>query len=247
MSEALCRNPRIPAGPICGILKIAMRVLVIEDYELLRDSVCQGLREAGFAVDAAANGEQGLRHARTGQYDVIVLDLMLPRLDGLTLLRMLREEDSPSHVLILTAKDTAADRIKGLNTGADDYLVKPFVFEELLARVQAMVRRKYNAKNPVLQVADMKVDTVARVVTRSGQRIDLTAREYALLEYLVLRSGELVTRMDIWEHVYEFTSDAHSNVVDVFIGHLRRKIELSGLPRLIHTRRGHGYVLGEVP
>lgn len=224
-----------------------MRVLVIEDYELLRDSVSQGLREAGFAVDAAASGEQGLRYAQSGQYDVIVLDLMLPRLDGLTVLQNLRQEGSPSHVLILTAKDTAADRIKGLNLGADDYLVKPFVFEELLARVHALVRRKYAAKSPILRIGDMQIDTVARTVSRAGRRIELTAREYALLEFLAMRAGQLVTRTDIWEHVYEFHSDAQSNVVDVFIGHLRRKIELPGLGRLIHTRRGQGYVLGETP
>ncbi len=224
-----------------------MRVLVIEDYELLRDSVSQGLREAGFAVDAAASGEEGLRYAQSGQYDVIVLDLMLPRLDGLTVLQNLRQEGSPSHVLILTAKDTAADRIKGLNLGADDYLVKPFVFEELLARVHALVRRKYAAKSPILRIGDMQIDTVARTVSRAGRRIELTAREYALLEFLAMRAGQLVTRTDIWEHVYEFHSDAQSNVVDVFIGHLRRKIELPGLGRLIHTRRGQGYVLGETP
>lgn len=222
-----------------------MRVLVIEDYELLRDSVSQGLREAGFAVDAAANGEQGLWYAQSGQHDVIILDLMLPRLDGLAVLQKLRQEGSPSHVLILTARDTAADRIKGLNMGADDYLVKPFVFEELLARVHALVRRKYAAKSPVLQVGDMRVDTLARTVSRAGRRMELTAREYALLEFLAMRAGQLVTRTDIWEHVYEFHSDAQSNVVDVFIGHLRRKIELPGLDRLIHTRRGQGYVLGE--
>lgn len=222
-----------------------MRVLVVEDYELLRESVCQGLQEAGFAVDAASNGEQGLWHARSNPYDVIILDLMLPRLDGLTLLQELRKQGSSSHVLVLTAKDTAADRVKGLNMGADDYLVKPFVFEELLARVHALVRRKYGTKSPVLQVADLQVDTVAHTVTRSGRRIDLTAREYTLLEFLAMRTGQLVTRTDIWQHVYELHSDAQSNVVDVFIGHLRRKIELPGLPRLLHTRRGHGYILGE--
>jgi DNA-binding response OmpR family regulator len=237
------------AYPDDGVVRAeaAMRVLVIEDYELLRDSVSQGLREAGFAVDAAADGELGLWYARSAQYDVIVLDLMLPRLNGLALLQKLREGGSLSHVLILTAKDTAGDRIKGLNMGADDYLVKPFVFGELLARVQALVRRKYEAKDPILRVADMQVDTVAHTVTRADRRIDLTAREYALLEFLAMRTGQLVSRTDIWEHVYEFHSDGQSNVVDVFIGHLRRKIELPGLRRLIHTRRGQGYVLAEAP
>jgi DNA-binding response OmpR family regulator len=220
-----------------------MRVLVVEDFDLLRDSVCQGLKEAGFAVDEAADGNAGLWHARSGQYDVIVLDLMLPGLDGLSVLRALREQAVNSHVLILTAKDTTPDRIKGLDVGADDYLVKPFEFGELLARVRALLRRQYKAKNPVLRVADVEIDTAGRSVQRAGRTIDLTPREYALLEYLALRRGEVVTRTDIWTHVYEFNAEASSNVVDVFIGHLRRKIDQPGLVSLIRTRRGHGYVL----
>jgi DNA-binding response OmpR family regulator len=220
-----------------------MRILVIEDFELLRTAVCQGLREAGYAVDFAADGQTGLWQAKSGDYDVIVLDLMLPKLDGLTLLRQLREGGCASHVLILTAKDTTPDRVKGLDCGADDYLVKPFELAELLARVRALVRRHYKAKNPVLRIDDLEIDTAIRAVRRGGQVIELTPREYALLEFLVLRQGEIVTRSDVWEHVYEFNDDATSNVVDVFIGHLRRKIEMPGRTRLIHTRRGHGYVL----
>jgi DNA-binding response OmpR family regulator len=147
-------------------------------------------------------------------------------------------------VLILTAKDTAADRVKGLDAGADDYLVKPFDLAELLARVRALVRREYKAKNPTLAVQSLEIDTTGRTVCRGGQAIPLTPREYALLEYLALRQGQVVSRADIWEHVYDFRSEASSNVVDVFIGHLRRKIEQAGKPRLLHTRRGHGYVLG---
>ena len=221
-----------------------MRVLVIEDFELLRDSICQGLREAGYAVDAAADGQTGLWHAQSAQYDVIVLDLMLPGIDGLTLMRRLRAGGSATHILILTAKDTTADRIRGLDAGADDYLVKPFEFGELLARVRALVRREYKAKNPLLRIADLVIDTAARTVQRADQRLDLTPREYALLEFLALRQGQVITRTEIWEHVYEFNSEASSNVVDVFIGHLRRKVDLPGLIRLIHTRRGHGYLLG---
>jgi DNA-binding response OmpR family regulator len=220
-----------------------MRILVIEDFELLRTAVCQGLREAGYAVDFAADGQTGLWQAKSGDYDVIVLDLMLPKLDGLTLLRQLREGGCASHVLILTAKDTTPDRVKGLDCGADDYLVKPFELAEVLARVRALVRRHYKAKNPVLRIDDLEIDTAIRAVRRGGQVIELTPREYALLEFLVLRQGEIVTRSDVWEHVYEFNDDATSNVVDVFIGHLRRKIEMPGRTRLIHTRRGHGYVL----
>ncbi len=223
-----------------------MKVLLVEDFELLRDSVAQGLREAGFAVDTAPDGEQGLWLARSAGYDVIILDLMLPRLDGLSLLKTLRDEGSRTHVLILTARDRPEDRVKGLDLGADDYLVKPFVFAELLARVRALVRRKYDAKNPVMRIADLEIDTTAHVVRRGGQAIDLSAREYMLLEFLAVRAGQVVSRSDIWEHVYEFNSTAESNVVDVFVGHLRRKLEHDDLPRLIHTRRGQGYVLGEI-
>ena len=221
-----------------------MKVLVIEDFDLLRDSLADGLREAGFAVDATGDGEEGLWYATSGDHDVIVLDLMLPGVDGLSILKRLRRERSAVHVLILTAKDTLEDRVRGLDGGADDYLVKPFEFAELLARVRALVRRKYETKSPVIRVADMEVDTAERVVRRGGARVELSGREYAMLELLAHRAGQVVTRSDIWAHVYEFDSAADSNVVDVFIAHLRRKIERGGLPRLIHTRRGHGYVLG---
>ena len=222
-----------------------MRVLVVEDFEVLRDSIAQGLREAGFTVDTAVDGETGLWHAQSNDYDVIVLDLMLPRVDGLTVLKRLRANANRTHVLILTAKDTSADRVKGLDSGADDYLVKPFVLAELLARVRALVRRRYDVKTPLIRVADMEIDTATRAVRRGGETMELSAREYSLLEYLAHRAGQVVTRTEIWEHVYDFNSTAESNVVDVFIGHLRRKIERPDLPRLIHTRRGHGYMLGE--
>ncbi len=220
-----------------------MRVLIVEDYQPLRKAVTQGLREAGYAVDVAAEGEEGLWYARSGEYDVIVLDLMLPGIDGLTILRRLRAVGRRTHVLILTAKDALEDRVRGLNLGADDYLVKPFAFEELLARVGALIRRRYDAKNPTIRVADLEIDTAARIVRRAGEQIDLTAREYALLEFLALRDGQVVSRSDIWEHIYDFHSTAESNVVDVYIGYLRRKIERSGLPKLLHTRRGQGYML----
>jgi DNA-binding response OmpR family regulator len=222
-----------------------MRVLVIEDYEPLRDSLTQGLREAGFTVDAAGDGETGLWHAKSAEYDVIILDLMLPRVDGMTILKRLRAAGNKAHVLILTARDAPGDRVKGLDGGADDYLVKPFVFAELLARVRALVRRRYDVKSPVIRVADLEIDTATRCARRGGESIELSAREFALLEYLAHRAGQVVTRTDIWEHVYEFDSTAESNVVDVFIGHLRKKIERPDLPKLIHTRRGHGYLLGE--
>jgi DNA-binding response OmpR family regulator len=222
-----------------------MRVLLVEDYEPIREAVAEGLREAGFAVDAAADGETGLWYATTNQYDAIVLDVMLPGMDGLTVLKRLRAAGGNAHVIVLTARDTTEDRIRGLDLGADDYLVKPFAFGELLARVRALVRRRYGAKDPVIAVADLRIDTTARTVHRGGQRIDLSPREYAVLELLALRAGEVVSRTDVWEHVYEFHSAAESNVVDVVIGHIRRKLDAPGLPKLIHTRRGHGYVLSE--
>lgn len=222
-----------------------MRILLVEDYAPLRKATAQGLEEAGFAVDTAADGEEGLWYARSNDYDVIILDLMLPGMDGLTILDRLREAGSPVHVLILTARDTLEDKVRALNIGADDYLVKPFAFEELLARVRALVRRRYQTKNPVIRIDDLEIDTARRTARRAGETIELTAREYALLEFLALRAGELVSRTEIWEHVYDFHSSAQSNVVDVYIGYLRHKIEREGRARLIHTRRGQGYVLEE--
>ncbi len=220
-----------------------MRVLVVEDDAPIRESVAQMLTEAGYAVDAVEDGEEGLWHAESGEHDAIVLDIALPRSDGLSVLRQLRTGGSNTPILLLTARDTVADRVAGLNAGADDYLLKPFSMDELLARVRALVRRKYAATNPVLRVQDLEVDTGARSVRRAGQVIDLTAREYSLLEFLAHRAGQIVTRSDIWAHVYDFASTAESNVVDVYIGYLRRKIEHPGRPQLIQTRRGQGYVL----
>lgn len=220
-----------------------MKVLLIEDYAPVRKSVSRGLEEEGFSVDATGDGEEGLWYARSNDYDVVILDLLLPGLDGWSILERLRREGSSVHVLVLTARDGVEDRVHGINLGADDYLVKPFAFEELLARVRALVRRKYDAKSPLIRIADLEIDTGRRAVRRGRRPIDLTAREYALLEFLAHRAGEVVTRSEIWEHIYDFASDASSNVVDVYIGYLRRKLETNGLPRLIHTRRGAGYVL----
>ena len=222
-----------------------MRALVVEDYAPIRNAVTEGLAENGFAVDAACEGEEGLWLAQNNPYDVIVLDLMLPKLDGLTILKRLRKAGADIPVLVLTAKDAVEDRVAGLDLGADDYLVKPFAFSELLARVRALVRRRYDTRTPTLCIEDLEIDTVKRLVKRAGEFVVLSAREYALLEYLAVRTGQLVTRTEIWEHVYDFRSDAHSNVVDVYIGYLRKKLESERLPKLIHTRRGHGYVLGK--
>ncbi len=221
-----------------------MRVLVVEDYPVLREALTQGLREAGFAVDATGDGEEGLWYAQGNDYDVIVLDVMLPGVDGWTILDRLRKANRRSAVLMLTARDQTADRVRGLDGGADDYMVKPFAFAELLARLRALIRRRYEAGQSLLRVADLEIDTAAHTVRRSGRNIDLTAKEYAVLELLMLRAGQVVSRTDIWEHIYDFNATTDSNVVDVFVARLRRQIERDGLPRLIHTRRGQGYLLG---
>ncbi len=220
-----------------------MRVLVVEDFAPLREAVVQGLEESGYAVDSTGNGEDALRLARATEYDVIILDLMLPKIDGLTILKTLRAAQSPSHVLVLTARDTPQDRVKGLDLGADDYLVKPFEFSELLARVRALIRRKYDTRTTAIRVGDLEVDTSLRQVRRAGREIELSAREYALLEYLALNANRTVTRTEIWQHVYDFNATVESNVVDVYIGFLRKKLDHPNANRLIHTRRGQGYVL----
>ncbi len=222
-----------------------MRVLIVEDYAPLRVSLAKGLREAGFAVDLAADGEEALWHALDADYDAIVLDLMLPRIDGLSVLERLRKQGKQTHVLILTARDAVPDRVRGLEAGADDYLVKPFAIEELLARIQALVRRRYAAKSPAVRVADLVIDRAARRVRRGRRAIVLTAKQFALLELLALRAGEVVPRAEIWSHLYAFEDEPNSNLLDVYVGQLRRKLEAGGEPRLIHTLRGVGYVLRE--
>ncbi|MDF1664863.1 MAG: response regulator transcription factor [Planctomycetota bacterium] len=220
-----------------------MRLLLVEDYKPLQKSIAMGMREAGFAVDVTGDGEEGFWYANSNDYDVIILDLMLPKMDGLTILRKLRKNEVSTHVLILTAKDQLDDRLEGLNSGSDDYMVKPFAFSELLARVQSLVRRKYKDKTPIVEIGDLKVNTLSQQVWRGEEEIVLTQREYTLLEYLLRRRGEVVSRTDIWDHVYDFHSSATSNVVDVYIGYLRKKIHKAELPTLIHTIRGKGYTL----
>ncbi len=222
-----------------------MRILVVEDFSPLRSSIARGLREAGFAVDEVADGTQGLAFAETGAYDAIVLDVMLPGMDGLTILERLREQRCPSRLLILTARDAVRDRVAALDNGADDYLVKPFAFAELLARVRALLRRRYEQTSPCVRIGDLEIDTVARSVRRKGRVIELTAREYGILEVLAARPGSVITREEIEERVYDFASEHSSNVVDVYVGYLRRKLEDGGATRVIHTRRGMGYVLAE--
>jgi len=220
-----------------------MRLLLVEDSLRLQRYVSAGLRDAGHAVDVADNGTQGLWLARSVDYDVIVLDLMLPEMSGMEMLAALRNEGRDTHVLVLTAKDTVEDRVMGLNGGADDYLVKPFAFEELLARLHALMRRKHNVKRPVMTIGDLRIDPAARTVERGGRAIELAPREYALLECLALRTGQVVTRGEIEACIYDSQAEPMSNVVDAAVYALRRKIDAPGEPSMIETRRRMGYVL----
>lgn len=224
-----------------------MRVLVVEDSDRLRGAVVEALRRSGYAVDEAVDGETGLHYAMRGGdvYDVIVLDLMLPKLDGLTILHRVRKAGSKVGVLILTAKDAVAERVEGLQGGADDYLIKPFALEELLARVQAVGRRSQAGRvGIVVRVGEVEIDTGARVVRRKGAPVDLSAREYSLLEYLARRKGAVVSRSEIEEHLYDEVKEIMSNVVDSAVCALRRKIDADDGPSVIRTKRGMGYVLG---
>jgi DNA-binding response OmpR family regulator len=221
-----------------------MRILIVEDSRALRESLRAGLAREGFAVDAAADGESGLVLARNNPFDVLVLDLMLPGLDGLELLGRLRAKEDRPHVLVLTARDRIEDRVRGLNAGADDYLVKPFAFEELLARIHALVRRRYQERTPVVTVGELAVDVVAGSVSWRGEPLELSAREYALIEYLALRRGQTVSREEIEDHIYGVHRLPSSNAVDSAVCLLRAKLGDAGKD-LIRTRRGRGYVLEE--
>jgi DNA-binding response OmpR family regulator len=226
-----------------------MRILLVEDSARLRRSIETALVKTGYAVDATGDGKEGLSLAEAypQAYDVIVLDIMLPGLDGLSLLRHLRARQAPTHILLLTARDTVQDRVIGLEAGADDYLIKPFALEELLARVATLCRRAYGTKQPRLVIGDLEIDTAAKQVRRGGRAIALKPREYALLEYLALRQGEVVTRRDIETHIYDARVDTASNVVESAMSVLRKRLAQAGAPALIHTRHGLGYILQALP
>jgi DNA-binding response OmpR family regulator len=220
-----------------------MRVLLVEDSDRLRTSLATALRKSGYALDLSSDGEEGLFLATHNAYDVIVLDIMLPKLDGLAVLARLREKGAAVHVLLLTAKDTVEDRVTGLRAGADDYLVKPFALDELLARVEALARRSYGVKDPVLRIGELEIDPARRTASRGGDLIDLRPQEFSLLHYLALRRGQVVTRAEIEGHIYDELAEPMSNVVESAVYRLRRKIDPPAGPSLIETRRGIGYVL----
>lgn len=220
-----------------------MRVLLVEDSGKLQRTIALALRKTGFTVDATGDGAEGLWMAQNAAYDAMVLDLMLPGLDGLEVLRRLRECARPIPVLLLTVKGTVEDRVTGLRSGADDYLTKPFALDELIARVESLVRRRYGERNPLLRLNDLEINTVARTVTRAGRIVSLTPREFRLLEFLALRRGEVISRSVIEEHLYGDAVELFSNAVESTISSLRKKIDIDGFDPLIHTRRGMGYIL----
>jgi len=220
-----------------------MRILVIEDEEKVARFVARGLREESYSVEVAGDGPSGLARALSESFDLVVLDVMLPGLDGFGVLRALRAAGSRVRVLMLTARATLEDRVTGLDAGADDYLAKPFAFEEFLARVRALARREVVAPTPVLRLADLVLDPVERTVTRSGQPLTLTVREFQVLHYLLRNAGRTITRTQLSEQIWEASFDLSTNVIDVTIYHLREKLDRSFTPRLIHTIRGVGYRL----
>lgn len=222
-----------------------MRVLVVEDETKLARFIQKGLTEETFAVDVVADGETALDRVRTTAYDLVILDIMIPGLDGFAVCQRIRGLGSEVPILMLSARGMVEDRIKGLDSGADDYLTKPFAYGELSARVRALLRRRQPSALLPLRVSDLTLDPVTRVVKRGERRIDLTPKELALLEYLMRNAGHVVTRTMIAEQVWDFSWDRLTNVIDVFINHLRKKIELADEPRLIHAIRGAGYVIRE--
>jgi two-component system OmpR family response regulator len=215
-----------------------MRILIVEDEPDLLSSLAQALREDGYAVDTANNGEDGLYKAENYDYDAVVLDVMLPKLDGWEILKRLRQTKK-TPVLMLTARDQSRDRVRGLDGGADDYVVKPFDLPELFARLRALIRRSANKTSNVIEIGDVKIDTAARNIYHAGKLMELTAREYALVQFLALHRGEVVTRTQLYEHLFDETDDTFSNLLDVHVSNVRKKLGAE----FIATRRGHGYCI----
>jgi DNA-binding response OmpR family regulator len=220
-----------------------MRILIVEDEKSLADIIKKGLEEEGYAVDVVYNGEEGLFMAENEPSDLIILDIMLPVIDGITILKKIRKAGIKTPVLMLTAKDTIMDKVSGLDSGADDYLTKPFAFEELLARIRALLRRNTEVKTSVIMIGDLTIDIVTHEVKREGKDILLSAREYALLEYMAINRNKVLSRTALTEHLYDQAFDLDSNVIDVFINRIRNKIDRGYDTKLIHTMRGTGYIL----
>ncbi len=220
-----------------------MRILIIEDEKKIADFIKRGLKEEGYAADTAYDGQQGHFLATTQDYDLIILDLMLPGIDGLSLCKKLREDKVFSPIIILTAKDSIKDKVSGLDAGADDYLTKPFAFEELLARMRAILRKKDMQAATRLQTADLVLDLITHKVFRAGKEIILTGKEYALLEYFMRNAGAIITRTMISEHVWDINFDTTTNVIDVYVNYLRKKIDQGYKRKLLSTIRGRGYML----
>lgn len=220
-----------------------MRVLIIEDEKHIADFIKQGLKEEGYSVDVAYDGEKGYFLAGTEEYDAIVLDLMIPKIDGITLCKKLRQDKISTPILMLTAKDSVNDKVTGLDSGADDYLTKPFAFKEFLARIRVLLRKNKSAIYTRLEVDDLVMDILTHKVTRDGKEIILTTKEFSLLEYLMRNTGQAVTRTTISEHVWDINFDTTTNVIDVHIAALRRKIDRTHKKKFIHTIRGRGYTV----
>ncbi len=222
-----------------------MRILIVEDEKKVAAFIKKGLEEETYAVDVAYDGEDGLHMGLENQYDLIILDLMLPVIDGLNVLSRLREKKVETPILLLTAKDSVEDKVTGLNTGADDYLTKPFAFSELLARIRVLLRRGKAETKTVLQIKDLTLDLVSHKVKRNDEEIELTGKEYSLLEYFMRNQGKVLTRTMIAEHVWDYNFDTFTNVIDVYVNHLRKKIDKSYPEKLLHTLRGVGYIMKE--
>jgi heavy metal response regulator len=220
-----------------------MHILVIEDEQKVANFIKRGLKEEGYSVDVACNGEEGYFLVKDNEYDVIILDLMLPKMDGITLCKKLRTEKITTPILMLTAKDSVKDKVIGLDSGANDYLTKPFSFEELLARIRVLLRKEQTATSTKLQIGDLILNLLTHKVSRAGKEIPLTNKEYALLEYLMRNAGSIITRTMISEHVWDINFDTFTNVIDVYVNYLRNKIDKGYKKKLIHTIRGRGYMI----
>ncbi len=220
-----------------------MRILVIEDEKKVAHFIKRGLEEEHYAVDLAYDGETGLYMTEVNEYDLVVLDIMIPKIDGWEVLKRIRDKKNTVPILVLTAKDSIEDIVKGLDSGCDDYLTKPFEFKEFLARIRALLRRDRAEKEAVLKVADLTLSLITHKVTRGGKEIELTSKEYALLEYFMRNPGKVLTRTMISEHVWDYHFDSMTNVIDVYVTYLRKKIDKDFEPKLIHTIRGVGYIL----